>query len=295
MDTAEIEAFLALADELHFARTAERLHVSQPRVSRLVATLERKVGGKLFERTTRQVHLTPLGKQLLDRLGPAYAEMEAALGEARDSARNVEGTLRLGCPISIGGPALSLMLERFSARYPRCEVTLYDQLLEDPYGPLRRGDVDVLVNWLVLDEPDLTIGPVIEYRERVVVVGLGHRLAGRESVSWEDLADEETHGNQPLMPSKLFDEIIPPATPSGRPIRRTYPWRSTEDNIQMIAQGLIIHTSMADVPLFQRPNLKMIPISDMPPTPLGLIWYTARENAMIRALAAIAREIGQRN
>ena len=292
MDAAEIEVFLTLAEELHFTRTAERLHLPQSRVSRLVASLERRVGGTLFDRTSRRVTLTPLGKQLLDRIGPAYAEMQAALSEARDSARNIEGSLRLGCPATVGGPALSLLLERMSTRYPGCEVTLHDQLLTDPYGPLRRDEVDVLINWLAVDESDLTAGPVVEYRDRVVVVGLGHRFADREWVSIEELADEETHGNESGLPTALFDAIIPPFTPSGRPIRRTYPWRSSEDTTWLIAQGLIVHTSVAGVPVYQRADLRVIPISDMPPVPLGLIWCTARENATIRALATIAREIG---
>lgn len=295
MDTTEMEVFLALAEELHFTRTAKRLHLPQSRVSRLVASLERRVGGALFERTSRQVTLTPLGKQLLDRLAPAYAEMEAALSEARDSARNIDGSLRVGCPSSVGGPALSLLIEGFGNRHPGCEITLHDQLLTDPYGPLRRGEVDVLVNWLAGDEPDLTRGPAIEYRDRVLVVGLGHRLANRESVSFEELADEETHHNQEGTPTALFDAIVPPFTPSGRPFLRTQPWRSVEDICQLIAQGKTVHPAAVDVPVFQRADLKQIPIPDMPPLSLGLLWCTVRENGMIRALAEVAREIGPRS
>jgi DNA-binding transcriptional LysR family regulator len=69
MDTNEIEVFLVLADELHFGRTAERLRLPQPQVSRLVARLERRAGGALFDRTNRRVRLTPLGERLRGRLG----------------------------------------------------------------------------------------------------------------------------------------------------------------------------------------------------------------------------------
>jgi hypothetical protein len=124
------------------------------------------------------------------------------------------------------------------------------------------------------------------------VVGLGHRLAQRRSVSFEELADEEVHHNRAGIPAALFDAVVPPFTPSGRPIRRTQPWRSTEDVCKLIAQGRIVHPSSADVPFFQRPDLRAIPIPDMPPLPLGLIWCTARTNAMIRAIAAVAHEIG---
>jgi hypothetical protein len=70
MDTAEIEVFLVLAEELHFGRTAERLRMPQPRVSRLVAALEHRTGGVLFERTSRRVRLTPLGEQHRARQRP---------------------------------------------------------------------------------------------------------------------------------------------------------------------------------------------------------------------------------
>ena len=96
VDTAEIEVFLTLAEELHFGRTAERLRMPQPRVSRLVSALERRVGGALFERTSRRVRLTPLGEQLRDQLQPAYKDLTAALDGARATARDTAGVLRIG-------------------------------------------------------------------------------------------------------------------------------------------------------------------------------------------------------
>ena len=65
--------FLTLAEELHFGRTAERLRMPQPRVSRLIASMERRAGGALFERTSRRVRLTPLGAQLRCELELVYA------------------------------------------------------------------------------------------------------------------------------------------------------------------------------------------------------------------------------
>jgi len=79
---AQVEAFLALAEELHFGRAADKLRVSQPRISRLIAALEREVGGKLFERTSRRVALTPLGEQFHALLLPGYAQLQTALARA---------------------------------------------------------------------------------------------------------------------------------------------------------------------------------------------------------------------
>jgi DNA-binding transcriptional LysR family regulator len=70
---AQVEEFLAVAEELHFGRAAERLHVSQPRVSRLIAALERQAGGRPFERTSRKVTLTRLGSSSMPSCGPAMS------------------------------------------------------------------------------------------------------------------------------------------------------------------------------------------------------------------------------
>src|SRR5258708_36169129 len=93
VDVAELEASLVLCQELHFGRTAECLHVSQPRVSRLIATLESTIGGVLFERTSRRVTLTPLGARLRDELAPAHQRMTTAVAAARPAASSPAGQL----------------------------------------------------------------------------------------------------------------------------------------------------------------------------------------------------------
>jgi DNA-binding transcriptional LysR family regulator len=289
---AQAEAFLAVAEELHFGRAADRLHVSQPRVSRLIAALEREIGGKVFNRTSRRVVLTPLGRRFFAELMRGYTQIQAALSEARTTARGVTGTLRIGCTITSGGPALTRLVDKFGASYPGCEITLHQVGIWDPYGDLRRGEVDVVVNWLAVDEPDLTAGPVMEYRDRVLIVARTHRLASRKSVSIEDVADENVHEYPPGFPSAMADAVVPRFTPSGRPIRRVHiSLSSLEDAITSLARGQIVHPYMAGIPLLRRPDIVHVPIRDLPPMPLGLIWCTAHENARIRALAATVRPV----
>jgi hypothetical protein len=110
-------------------------------------------------------------------------------------------------------------------------------------------------------------------------------------VSVEDLGDEEVHQNAPGFPAEVYDAIVPPVTPAGRPIRRTYPWTDDEDVLTAVARGQIVHPSFAGMPLATRPDLVHVPIRDLPPLPVGLIWRTVHHNARIRALAATARPI----
>jgi len=293
MDSAEIEAFLTLAEELHFTRTAERLGLAQSRVSRLISSLERKVGGPLFERTSRKVALTPLGSRLRDRSAPAWAELEAAFADARRTARSAGGTLRLGWPVTASGPAVARLVDVFTSRCPDCQLVIHDVPVTDLYGPLHRGEIDVMAYWLAGYDPGLTAGPVLEYRDRVLAVGRGHRLARQESVSVEDLAYEQTH-NGGQVPARLFDVLVPPVTPAGRPVQRTYPWLSFEQVPVLIATGQIVHPTMVGVQAFQRDDIVLVPIRDLPPIPFGLIWRASHENARIRALAAAACRIGPR-
>src|SRR5690242_11351597 len=96
MEQREIEAFLTLAVELHFGRTAERLQLTTVRVSQAIKTLERRVGAPLFERTGRQVELTPIGRQLEADLRPAYESMRNGLQRAINAGRGIDGVLRVG-------------------------------------------------------------------------------------------------------------------------------------------------------------------------------------------------------
>ena len=288
MNFDQVRAFLVLSEELHFGRTAERLYLSQPRVSRLIASLETEIGGVLFERTSREVHLTPLGAALLAEIQPGYEQMQSALSHACDAARGLTGRLPIGCLVTVGGPALTRLVEEFSERYPDCELTLETVQTQDPYTPLRRGEIDVLVSLLVAEEEDLTVGPVIEHRDRMLAVSLGHRLATRDSVSIEDLAEEEVHENASTFPATVYDALVPPVTPTGRPIRRTYPWLSDDDVLTAVARGRIVHPTMAGTSVFNRPDLVLIPFRDVAPIPIGLVWCRAHESARVRAIAEVA-------
>jgi DNA-binding transcriptional LysR family regulator len=93
VEQRDIEIFLTLAEELHFGRTAERPHVSTARVSQTIKKLERRIGAALFERTSRHVALTPIGRRLDDDLRPAYEQIREGIGRAIASGRGIEWRL----------------------------------------------------------------------------------------------------------------------------------------------------------------------------------------------------------
>jgi DNA-binding transcriptional LysR family regulator len=288
VELRELRVFVTVADELHFGRAAERLTLTPSRVSQVVRVLERRLGGTLFERTSRSVRLTPLGEQFLAEVRPALEQLENALISAHGATGSVAGSLRVGFPFNVAGPAMTELLRVFESRHPDCHLELIEVELFDPYRALRRGDIDVLVNWQAVDEPDLTAGPPIAHHDRVLAVSRGHRLAGRVSISVEDMGDEQVNAPPQTCPEALADAILPPRTPSGRPIRRVKFADNLHEVIALVAQGRIVHATMTSLASYQRDDLVLLPITDLAPLPLGPIWVTARVNTTIRAFAAAA-------
>ena len=291
VELRELRVFLALADELHFGRTAERLGISQPTVSESVRVLESRLGVKVFDRTSRRVRLTPAGEGLQRGVVPALAAIDRALAGASELSRTVQGLLRVGFVLTTEGPALSRLIAAFQARYPACEVRLQEVETFDAYRALRRGDIDVLCNWLAVDQPDLAAGAAFAHYRRALAVAPTHRLAGRPSVFVEDLADEETALLPRSVPSAVYDLLVPPRTPSGRAIRRTHPVATINEILSLVALGRIVHLTSSAVPIFNRDDITLVPVTDLPPLPLGLVWCASRDNPRIRALNEIAAEL----
>lgn len=288
MDLTSIDVFLKVAEELHFGQAAEQLNLSQPRVSRIIHRLEREVGGALFERSSRRVGLTPLGARLRDALGKPYADLRTAFDEAREAARGISGVLRIGGLPTTIGPDLTELVQAFELRHRTCRLAISEVEIFNPYRALRANEIDVLITWLAIDEADLVTGPVLNLFPRAVVVAARHPLARRSSVSIEHIAEYPVFITRPPFPSALMDAFNPPVTPSGKPIRRDYEVRSIGEAVQAVASGRIVHITVDGLPVFRRPDVVVIPVSDMPPMPLGLVWRRADENRRIRALAQVA-------
>jgi DNA-binding transcriptional LysR family regulator len=257
-------------------------------VSEAIRTLESRLGAKLFERTSRRVRLTPAGAELQRKMLPICAALDHALAETSSMAIDVTGQLRVGITNTTDGPALGRLVNRFESLYPDCTVSIYEVDVWDPYAALRRGDADVIVNWLAVDETDLTVGPAIAVHRRVLAVANTHRLAARSSVPLEDLGDEEVGQPPPTFPAALCDALLPPSTPSGRPIRRVELTRSVPELLAHVARGKLVHPTVAAVSQLSRDDIVLVPIEDLPPLPLGLIWCTTRESPKIRAIANLA-------
>lgn len=288
-DVRELECFLVLADELHFGRTARRLYLSQARVSQLLRSLESKIGTRLLERSSRRVRLTPAGARFAAELEPAYAALLAAVDRARAAARGVEGVLRAGF---VGTPNEAVMgtVRAFRERYPECEVEIVEMTLADPVGPLRGGAVDVLFICLPVDEPGLTVGPIVMKEARALAVPVDDPFARLDSVTAEQLADRTVIDIAGRPPPAWRDFLVPPRTPGGRAVRRGAAAHTLQEALSLIAAGKGVMPFPALIEDYHaRRDIAFVPIHGLPDASLALVWRTNGENARVRAFAQTAR------
>ncbi|MEO3887615.1 LysR family transcriptional regulator [Nonomuraea sp. B5E05] len=283
MEFRELECFVVLSEELHFARTAERLYLSPGRVSQLMRSLETRIGGRLFQRTSRRVRLTPLGERFLADLRPAYEGLATAVGRAKAAAREVTGVLRVGF-LATPTEVVTGSVRAFESRHPGCEVELVEIPLSDPFSRLRAGQVDIAFTLLPVDEPDLAVGEGLNRVSYELGVSARHPLAGRASIGAEELAGLPLIGLDGPAPRAWRERVAPSVTPSGRAIPLAGTVTTSQEGLTQVALGrggmLFCAPTAAH---HRRPDVSFVPVIGLPPSILGLAWARAAETAAIRA------------
>ena len=122
MELRQLRYFLVVADELHFGRAAERLHITQPPLTVAVKRLERELGVQLFDRTTRRVTLTAAGQAFRDRIQAAVAELDDAAGDVADVAAGMSGKIRVGFVSSASYTTVPEAIRAFRQQRPRVDL-----------------------------------------------------------------------------------------------------------------------------------------------------------------------------
>lgn len=290
MELREIEIFLALAEELHFGRTADRLHVTPARVSQAIKKQERAIGAELFKRTSRNVQLTPIGEQLRDGLAVGYRQIQEALAAAAAAGQGIIGELHIGYATAWCGNLIVAATDTFRTRHPDCRVHMYESPMLDPLGPLRDGSRDLQLIELPIDEPDIVNGPVLFSEPRALVVPADHPFAELETVSMEDLADV------PLItitgqPQYFLDLHYPRHTPKGRPIPRGPSTTAWQEVLALVGAGKgVSPTSARAAHYYSRPDIVYVPFRDAPPVEYGLLWSATGNIPKVRAFVQTVLE-----
>jgi DNA-binding transcriptional LysR family regulator len=187
LDPADLQAIVALAETLHFGRAADRLHVSQPALSKRIRRIEAEVGGPLLARRYRDVRLTEAGRLLAERGRRLLEESAAALALSQRAARGEAGLLRIGFGIASILGLLPGVLLRFRRAHPDVQLHLRDMSTPEQIAALGAGEIDVGFVRLPVSDPRLVVRPVLDER---LVAALGPRSPWNPRLGLRSVASE---------------------------------------------------------------------------------------------------------
>ncbi len=176
MELRHLRYFVAVAEELHFGRAAERLYIAQSALSQQILSLEAKLGIQLLERTKRRVRLTAAGQALLEDTRNIIHQVEQAIERAQRVARGEIGQLRIGFTILALHSVLPPMLATFRNRYPNVQLMLSEMSTQAQLEALRTKQIDVGFLHPPINEPDLELF-AIKTEAMMVVLPSQHPLA----------------------------------------------------------------------------------------------------------------------
>jgi len=289
LDLRLVEYFVAVAEELHFARAAERLHIAQPSLSQQIRRLEQQLGVVLLDRNSRRVELTPAGEVLL-RDGRRLLAQSRRTAEAVRSAGAPR--LTVGFYGSAGIALLPDTLRDFGEHLPACAVTVR----ELPLGHLDdifSGDVDIAFTRLFPGQTELET-EVLLSEPRVVALPVAHGLATRTSVAFADLSDEAFITN----PVDQADGDRPPRwlTEQRRhKLRGRVATRAT--GVAEILTLVAAKRGVCLVPItvarhYPRSDVAYVPVTDADPAVISLAWRT--DSVALTAFIDAARGVASR-
>jgi DNA-binding transcriptional LysR family regulator len=191
VELRQIRSFLSIAETLHFGRTAELIHLSQPALSLQIRTLEEELGVRLFERNRRKTTLTAAGLAFRDDAAAALSQLERAIRMAKLAANGKLGLLRIGFVSTAGSEIVADVVRQFRDLNPEVEFSLRNILTAGQVQMLEAGSLDIGFLRLPIAGHS-TLDVVTVHREPfVLVVPSSHKLAKRKRVRLREVADED--------------------------------------------------------------------------------------------------------
>ena len=288
MDIEQLRSFLAVADELHFGRAAERLHVAQPPLSRTIKRLERELGTRLFDRNTRSVRLTSSGQALMDPAQEVLDALRRAETAVRSADHGEVGTVR----IAFAGVSTHRLVARLArvvrSQRPGIQLELSSQNFAQPaMKRLLAGETDLaLGRWDVV--PAEISAQVVMPDSLVLAVPDTHPLAGARRLSIGQLASEGFVSLPPHEGSVLPDRLRRLAHANGFVADVVQVAPDTQTALALVSAEVGCHLSLASVAEnVTDPHVVFIPLNESTPSldvHLRAAWRRADQNPALRAV-----------
>ncbi|NHC35801.1 LysR family transcriptional regulator [Scytonema millei] len=207
MELHDLRYFVAVAEDLHFGRAAQRLHMTQPALSRQIQALEAELDVQLFRRSKRSVQLTIAGQTFFEEAKQILRHTEQAIQTTKRVARGEVGQLRLSFTASALRSVLPEIVRVFRERYPDVQLTMNERCTHDQVAAFHSHQVDVGFLYLPVDEKLLTLQPIAE-EVWIVALPKGHHLSDRKHLTLSMLANEAFILHPRQSGAKFYDRIV---------------------------------------------------------------------------------------
>lgn len=295
LEVRTLRHFVTVAETLNFRLAAERLHLTQPALTRSIAGLERQLGLLLFHRDKRRVALTEDGADLLIRARTILAGVDDFAFAAHALSTASQSTLQIG----VYGDGLAQLthpiLMEFRRRYPDARLLVRDADFQRGIEPVLSGTFRAALLRAPTALPELRLIPL--FLEPVVVgLPLGHRLSARPEVDVEDLFDDPWVTFPPATPGAWAAQwLVEDRRKGAKPVIGTYA-RSEYELYAAIAYGGqvgILPRSVLD--LRPHPGIVAVPVRDFPPLTAAVALPVHDAEPLAVALATVASEVAAQN
>ncbi|MEO3891910.1 LysR family transcriptional regulator [Nonomuraea sp. B5E05] len=290
MNLQQLRYAVALAEELNFGRAALREGVRQPPFSQQIGRLEEELGVRLFERTTRQVRLTPAGEAFVAEARTSLAHAALAAESARRVGRGEAGRLVIGFVGSATNITLPKVLRRFRARYPGVQVELRELATAHQAEELRQGLLDVGLLHAPLAGPAAEVLTTRTVARELLLAALpaDHALATRGSLPAAALAREPFVMFPRRYGPALYDRITSVALAAGFEPVIVQEAVQMQTIVGLVAAGIGVSIVPESVARLRRGDVVFRPLS--PPTrvvTLDVTWRTGDPNPLVRNFRAL--------
>ncbi|GGK26607.1 LysR family transcriptional regulator [Salinarimonas ramus] len=289
LETRLIRSFVHVAEELHFGRAAQRLHIAQPALSRQIAQLEERLGVVLLERTQRAVTLTAAGATFLERAYRILADIDKAADEVKRVVAGEVGQLVVGFIHSSTYGIAPQLLRRFREAYPSVRLDLYEMTIQEQVEALAERRIDVGLLRPPIADP-LLDHAVLEEQDFLLAVPGSHPLGARERVSIAELSQESfilfSQRNSPL----FYGRIVAMCERGG------FVPRLVQNATQIhTVMGLVsANMGIAIVPSVARnlhmPDVRFLAFEEaFDPVAVGVAWRRDARSPVLAAFLELAR------
>ena len=280
LDLRLVGYFVAVAEHRHFGRAAAALRVAQPSLSRQIRRLEQQIGVRLFDRTPQSTRLTEAGEVFLPRAKALLRSAVQATAQARDAAQ----PSRIGIGY-LTGLIITPTVRALRREHPDADVQVVHLDWHQPRDALLDHRVDAVVTVLPFSTDQLHV--TILYDEpRVVLVAVDHRLAGRQSVTLDDIADEPIPTLRDCDAAwNAFWRIDP--RPDGRKAPEGPLFDTLDDGLELIADGGAVAVTLGFYDSL-RPDLTTVPLEGVEPSRVVVASRAGDRSRLVAAFRKLA-------